>query len=121
MADSLGPSSWTTPNPRRERGREAATSRELEPDTPATVSRHLAGFPPYAERICPSPGVQKKGGRWAALRVSSSPRLTEFQWNILVGARPERLIGDVWMRLQLIPELSLDRRDVETDPTIVLT
>src|SRR3990170_5518181 len=48
-------------------------------------------------------------------------RLAVFRWDIFVGAGAERLIGNVRVGLQLVPKLSLDRRDVEADPAIILT
>ena len=90
----------------------------------APVSQFVAGRMKGSLRDClsgPSLNRNSKGGRWAALSVARVTRLAEFRRDVLVGPGAERLIRDIRVGLELVPELRLNRRDVETDPAIVLT
>src|SRR5581483_7536948 len=64
--------------------------------------------------------VHESGRKGRSHSSSISALLPIGRRDVLVRSGSERLIGDVRMRLDLVPELSLDRRDVESDPTVVL-
>src|SRR5581483_4793410 len=83
------------------------------------IAAFKADFGPICRTLGRKGARPGQGGRRRGL-ARPHPRLPIDRRDVLVRARPERFVGDIRMRLELVPELGLDRGDVEPDPTIVL-